>query len=146
MAIRKPIVREKGHLTELPVGDTIEVTSSSAQRLEAGFIAAQLVTALRLVAISPSGLATLADKSDFSLSKVLGISLNTANTGETVNVLLFGKIEDAFFTYPANTVLYLSTVGSITSIVPSIGTLTRIGYSLGVGAIFIKIEEPIDLA
>lgn len=64
---------------------------------------------------------------DYFHAKVTGIALNGAATGGTVRVLIFGIVEDPFFTYPANTLLFLGTNGTITATPPTTGFLSIIG-------------------
>ena len=76
---------------------------------------------------------------------MLGISIQAGLTGQDIAVLLFGKIEDASFNFPLNEPLFLDLNGVITSTPPTTDFSVNIGHSLGLGAIFIDIKEPIEL-
>jgi len=117
----------------------------AAKRLEDSRVCSEDISALKLViAISDTNI-ILANKTDYINSKVLGISLQAGVTGSTIDVLLFGKIEDPFFSFPLNEPLFLDLNGTITNVPPTIDFSVNIGHSLGVGAIFIDIKEQIQL-
>lgn len=120
--------------------------SDSAKRLEDDFIAGENISALKLFYINDDQEAMLADNSDYGTSQVIGISLTAAASGGEFRGLLFGRISDPLFSYPSNTSLYLGSNGSVTNVVPTSGTRTKVGHALYSGAIFLKIEDPINLA
>lgn len=80
---------------------------------------------------------------------VLGIALNDALVGESVEVLVLGIISDAAYSiFAANTQLFLDLDGGITDDRPTQPTrkfLTGIGKSLGNGEIMITVDTPIGL-
>lgn len=108
-------------------------------------IADESISALRVVAAVSETNVALADKDSFQDAKALGVSINAANTGENVKVVTFGEIKDSFFNFPLNEPLFLGDNGVITDIAPSDVFNTTIGHSLGPGAIFVNIREPIEL-
>jgi len=77
-------------------------------------------------------------------SKISGIALNTAADGEPVDFVMFGIIEDASFTFALSAKLFLQSDGSLGTTPPSTtgDFVVASGESLGIGAIFIKIQEP----
>lgn len=120
---------------------------------------AKRVTDLKTADVAMSALTFVTATSDTNISKainngtfseatVLGMTLSVAPLGGDVEILMFGKIKDPFFTYPVNTLLFLSTNGTITDVAPSLPLATHsteIGHSLGNGAIFLNINKPIIL-
>jgi len=84
----------------------------------------------------------------YAQATVLGMTLSSVVAGNQVDILLFAKVEDPFFTYTVNDLLFLGTNGTITNVAPSLPLATHstsIGQSLGSGAIFINIEKSIIL-
>jgi hypothetical protein len=75
----------------------------------------------------------------------IGMTLTSATQNNSVDVRTRGIVEDAFFNYSNNEFLFLGINGTITNVAPTSGFLTRIGYGLGPGAIFLEIEKPIIL-
>lgn len=120
-------------------------TTESAKRLSDTRVCSEPISALRLVRALNDSDISLANKTDYTQSKVLGIALQSGSIGEEIEVLLFGKIEDSFFSFPLNEPLFLDLNGLITSTPPVSGFSTNIGHSLGLGAIFIDIKEQIEL-
>jgi hypothetical protein len=76
---------------------------------------------------------------------IIGITITGNTSGNQVKYQIDGRLEDSFFNFPLNDPLYLGSNGNITNIVPTTGHRTRLGTSLGVGAMQIEIEEPIIL-
>jgi hypothetical protein len=119
--------------------------SLSAQILKIQAIAGEVISATKLVYMIDETTCGLSDKDILSKKDAIGIALNAALPGSSVDILLFGRFVDLFFTYPVNTSLYLGNNGNITDIAPSTGYSVLIGKGLGTGAIFIDIERPIIL-
>jgi hypothetical protein len=117
-----------------------------ADALQLTFKATTAMSALRLVkadSLTHVGLAT--NNSTYEAAQAIGVTLNAAGAGADVDVLLFGKLEDVFFTFPLGATLFVGTNGNITDVAPSSGFLTQIGHALGTGAIFINVEPPVSL-
>ena len=109
----------------------------------------ETISALKLVNATSQTHVQIADPSTlFEDSKTLGLATSFGNSGDQRPIILFGKVEDVSFNYTVNTLLYLDVNGSITDVPPSLPTSqfsVNIGYSLGTGAIFLNIQEPIEL-
>ena len=105
------------------------------------------VSALRAVRSTSSVNIAKADPNGgFEDAVVLGVSIQTGFVGVKTTVKIFGELKDPFFNYPLYDKLYLATDGAITNTPPATETFqTTIGYSLGQGAIFIDIKEPIQI-
>lgn len=111
-------------------------------------IYAENISALRVVTAVDAARVEKADIVTFSQAKVLGITLQAGITGFEGEILILGIIEDGSFSFPVNDLLYLGSDGNITNIPPELPTSlfsTTIGHSLGNGAIFIDIKDPIEL-
>ncbi len=119
--------------------------SLSARTLKISLIADENISALKLIYQSSPTNGGLGDSQNNAKKDVVGISVTSAIAGNSFEVLLFGRVEDAFFSYPVNASLYLDISGNITSIAPTTGYSVLIGKGLGTGAIFIDIERPIIL-
>lgn len=120
----------------------------NAKRLIDTKTCAENISALKLVTAINDTEILLAEPDTFSNSKVLGIALQAGTTGQEIEVLLFGKVDDNTFMFTVNNPLYLKTNGTISDIEPSLPSENfneTIGYSLGSGSIFINIQEPIKL-
>lgn len=80
-------------------------------------------------------------------SKISGIALNSANTGEDVTFVMFGILESPAFTFPVLAKLFLQSDGTLGTTAPTtVGKFIVVtAQSLGTGAIFIKIEEPEEI-
>ena len=108
---------------------------------------ATTLSALRAVIINGDDKFEYADPSTFEGSQVAGILLGAAPIGTSVKAQLYGRLEDSYFNFPLHDDLYLGSNGIVTNIAPELPTphSVLLGYSLGPGAIFIRIERPIIL-
>lgn len=90
---------------------------------------------------------TLADPTtNRNSASVLGVALNNAGDGVSVEVLILGIISDSIFSvFSVNTSLYLDVQGGITDERRISGYLTPIGKCLGGGEVLVNVLEPITL-
>lgn len=121
--------------------------SDQSKRLIDTYTAGETLSALKLVVDNGGKTAFLGEKnSTYEEATVIGVTLTAATLGNQVEVLLFGLLEDASFTFPNNVPLFLTAGGTITDSAPVAGEFfVRIGRSQGTGAIFVDIEEPTEL-
>lgn len=125
-------------------GEVFDVNLAS---LETGLeydIAQGTVSAIKAIYQNTSGVSH-GDKDTYTEATIIGISITGNVDGETIKYKTDGRLEDSFFNFPLNDPLYLGDDGAITNVAPTTGHRTRLGHSLGVGAMFIQIEEPIIL-
>ncbi len=108
-------------------------------------IADGTVSAIKAIYKTINGIAHGDADVSYETATIIGISITGATTGNVVKYQIDGRLEDSSFNFPLNDPLYLGSDGSITNTPPSTGHRTRLGTSLGVGAIQIEIEEPIIL-
>ena len=105
-----------------------------------------MLSALRLIVLDTNDEFAYGDPTTYTSSLVVGVLLDAAGAaGVLVKAQMFGRLEDPFFAFPLHDNLYLSTNGVITNTAPTTGHSVLVGQSLGTGAIFIKIEQPIIL-
>jgi hypothetical protein len=112
-------------------------------------VAGETISALRLVRFSDADTVVYATNNQtYNEAKAVGIATNGAALGGTVRVLIIGIMEDSFFAFPSNTLLFLGPDGTIVSTPPSLPTA---GYSVIVGeaptnGVFsLSIREPVIL-
>ena len=103
------------------------------------------VSAIKAIYKTINGIALGDDTTDYEKATIIGISVTGNSSGNQVKYQIDGKLEDSSFNFPLNDPLYLGSGGIITNIFPTVGFRTRLGTSLGIGAIEIQIEEPIIL-
>jgi hypothetical protein len=108
----------------------------------------ETISALQVVTASSNTEVEVAMPDTLENSIVMGVALQTGITGFDGRIHILGILEDPSFNFNVNELLYLGENGNITNVPPSLPNSqfsTTIGYSLGTGAIFIKIEQPIEL-
>ena len=110
------------------------------------YVASAVISALKLVRINGGGILHADNNIAYTDAKTLGIALNSAPIGGNVNVLMFGTVEDAFFSgMIINDPIFLGVDGALTQIAPSAPTakyIARIGKYIGRNTVLIQIEEP----
>lgn len=134
-----------GHLVPSPDNSASSQDALSAKTLILEKIASENISALKLVYLDTQSSVSLADNSAEEIGTVIGVALNTVLAGGLVRVLVFGILEDAFFNFAINERLFLGSNGEITTVQPTSGVLTSVGFGLGAGAIQIGIDKPVLL-
>ena len=126
-------------------GDSLEVTVNTTNNNIEFDIADGTVSAIKAIYKTLNGIAHADKDTSYATSTVVGISITGAADTNQVKYQIAGRLEDSSFNFPLNDPLYLGSDGSITNTVPISGHRTRLGTSLGIGAIQLLIEEPIIL-
>lgn len=123
--------------------------TSSSGKLTLYSLSEGPISALRCVYLSSDGHVDLGDPLHALKSQLLGISITSAGSAEQqVTVQTFGILTDSFFNWPINTPLYMGLNGIITADVPrpeNMVASVKIGFSLGTGSIYVKIERALIL-
>lgn len=129
------------------VGDSGTQDALSAERLIVTRIAEEDISALKLVTASEPNEVRISDpNAAFEDAQVLGLALNSATTGNEVQVLLSGAHTDpSFSSLTLNSKLFLGATGSITQTAPTTGHQTDVGEYIGDNAVFIFRRQPIIL-
>lgn len=117
----------------------------SAKSIIINKLANETISALNIVYLDTSTTCVKADNTTYTSAIPVGIALSSGILGDTIEILELGIVNDASFLFGLNVPIYLGLNGAITATPPSSGYLVKIGYGLGSGAIFIKIEKPIAL-
>jgi len=126
----------------------VQVRVPSPSKFALTKIASTDISAYDLIRLDSMTTATKANVSSYTDAKVIGVAIDDASTGNDFRILLLGIIEDPAFTFPINEPLFLQSDGTW-GLTPTSTTgeyRTNVGYSLGTGAIMIKVEEPIGIA
>lgn len=110
-------------------------------------IASEDIDSGELVRLDSSTTASLATIDTYGNSKVVGIALETITTGNVIRILVSGIHEDAGYSFPVNEPLYLQSDSSIGLNAPTAPGqfVVRIGESLGTGAIYLRVEESMEI-
>ena len=105
------------------------------------------ISALRVVRAVNATQVLKADTTDtFVEARALGVSVEAITSGAKGTVKFFGAIEDASFTFAAGAPLFLTQDGFFSDTQDPLSIFnTTIGHGLGPGAIFIDLQEPIEL-
>lgn len=99
------------------------------------------ISALKCVyAIDPNTV-KIASPLTYAESTVLGVAKTAGLIGEEIDIITEGELEDGLFNFPVNAPLFLGLNGSITDVPPSSGHHKPIGFSMGVGKIYIGVME-----
>lgn len=106
------------------------------------FYAGEALGSPRVIMIN-NNLAYLYDLSESNVGKVVGLSLNSSNQGGKLSV----KTKERLITsgLVANSTYYASTLGVITTVIPTIGVCLEVGYAVSTTDLIINIQPPIIL-
>jgi len=78
--------------------------------------------------------------------KVVGLSLNSANVGEPVRILLFGRIRDNSFSFDTAKSIFLGLDGQVVQEIPVEARFVQVlGKVLSRNEILFDLDEPIIL-
>lgn len=125
------------------VGGSGPAPAGSANAITIESTADETISALKLVYFNSATTSMLADNTAYTSSLVAGVALNSGVTGNNISIREIGKVEDASFTYSLGQPLFLGNNGSIQTTQPASGNyLTQIGFGLGLGAIYVRINNP----
>lgn len=116
---------------------------SQAEWLVIEKIAGEPISGYNLVRFLDSDTIVKATNNDtYNHSKVFGIAMNGGLTGSLIRILIFGVINDPFFSFPDDTLLFLGVDGTITGVPPITGFSTIIGECPVTGVFSLTIREP----
>lgn len=128
-----------------PTFINVEVTAPSKFTFDKE--ASERIEKFELVRMDTQTTVSVGSLNDYSSAKVTAIALNGGNPGALITGLIFGVLDDVIFDFPINEPLFLQADGTIGLTAPSASGefITKIGYSLGTGSIFITITDPIEI-
>lgn len=122
--------------------DYFQSDALSAKILVLERIAGETISALKAVYLTDPNTCKLANNTDDIQGTVIGITLTAGNIGDTIKILSFGILDDPFFAYTINQPVFLGLNGNLVTSQPSSGVLTEVGYGLGSGSFYVKINSP----
>ena len=110
-------------------------------------VAGSTIGSHKIVKLGSDGLLYYASCDNLSdVDKIVGLSLNSANYGEAVKVLVFGRISDTSFNFDTEKPIFLGINGQIVQETPQSALfIQRIGKVLRSEEIIIDLDEPIIL-
>ena len=124
-----------------------DLTGVDVPKLSVSKIYSEAIDKFKLVSASSSTEVQLANDTTIQEATVLGVASEAGILNDEKSVIILGVIEDPSFTYAVNIPLFLGANGDITDTPTTVvgEFVTQIGYSLGTGAIFISISEPMEI-
>jgi hypothetical protein len=139
-ARRAIVILDDGAFGELPIGDTIAGSGSSAT-----LIAAMTVPGHRVIMSDENGYGVLADpNADGYL--FFGISTSGANTGDPFIVSLDGVIIEPTWNWTPRAPLFVTSNGLLTETPPTTGVSQVVAMALTATSLLISPQPPILLA
>lgn len=111
--------------------------------------AASAIGGHRIVVLDDAGAPAYASNQDINhLSKVLGMTLNAANPGDTLSIVRTGDVVEPTWNWTLNLPVFLGTNGLLTQTPPSTPALFSqvVGFPITATKMFVNIREPILLS
>jgi hypothetical protein len=128
------------------IDDATGGPASPSDQVVESYVPETTVSALRLVRVTASNEIVVCDpNATYEEARLHGVTLSAGTNPTPVDVLLFGPVSDASFSFTAGEPLYLSGTGTVTNTAPSVGYSVKVGYSLGGNRIQIDPLFPIKL-
>lgn len=121
--------------------DESQMVAERASSVVNTFTTGEIISALQPVYQS-GGLVYKADSSDLIKASAIGIALQAAGAGQSIEVLQYGVLGDAILSYSPADLLFVSGSGSITNVAPTTGYLTRLGRAINLNTILVIIDSP----
>ena len=124
------------------------ITALSAEgRIIIQKVAGETISSHKIVKLGDDNRAYYADCRNLSdIGRILGMTLNSANTNGSVNILLFGKLQDSSFNFDTSKPIYLGRNGTVVQDIDSESVfIQRLGRVLKNNEILIDLDEPIIL-
>jgi len=104
------------------------------------------ITAYQVVALNPAGSLVIADHMDIAhFGKVIGIAVESGMPGDKIAVCRMGTALNMAWSLNTGSNYYLSTLGTMTDVVPTTGFLQCLGLSASPQALFVSVATPILL-
>jgi hypothetical protein len=129
---------------------TNAMTADSSTYLIINRIASENILKTEVLSYTPIGQMKLANNNTTADDAfVVGVAMNNALAGQSVDVLLMGIINDPIFNvFPLNATIYLDINGGSTDIKPTLpgaSSWTIVGRSYGNGEVFVNPSRPVFL-
>lgn len=128
--------------------DIVRPKPQSVKKVIESYTAGETLSALTLVRSNGTSVVK-ANPDTITNSEVLGLAITAAASGNQVNVLIFGTLEDASFSsFNLNKSIYLSDNGVMSQtipVLPASNYQVLVGKYLGSDTIFLSIEDSIQL-
>ncbi len=124
------------------------ITALSAEgRIIIQKVAGETIGSHKIVKLGDDSKVYYADCRNLSdVERILGMTLNSANANGSVNILLFGKLQDSSFNFDTSKPIYLGKNGNIVQDIDNESVfIQRLGRVLKNNEILIDLDEPIIL-
>lgn len=118
--------------------------AETAKEITIDVVLGEDISALKFIYLN-NDLAFRGDQTVKASSQVIGILKTGGLAGSSQKALMFGRLDDPFFTFNSSQVFYLTTLGNVSDTAPSIGFLKECGQGLKNGSIFVNIKQTLTL-
>jgi len=135
--------------------ETLEIEVESAivsydgtftQQVETDIEAGENIGALRVIKNNSDYKGYIADSSDVAqINQILGISKTASVAGNSVRVIMSGKMEDASWNWDVTKAIYFDSNGQLTQTPPSSGFSLMVGVAITNKIINVEIKQSIKL-
>lgn len=121
--------------------DMSKIVAQEAICVVVGYPAGETISALQAVYQS-RGSVYRGDHASLVEASVIGLAVTSGLAGETVQVLEFGVISDASFSFAPADLVFLTDNGALSATSPPSGYLTRVGRAINPTTILVIIDSP----
>lgn len=113
------------------------------------YISSGSISGHRVVSLNASGQVEYTNPTDKpSISRIVGVTLNAASLGGTLNVVKNSEVTEPSWNWNTNSAVYLAANGSLTQTVPTkqdVTFLVVVGFPISPTTLFVNIGIPIEL-
>jgi hypothetical protein len=127
--------------SSIPIGsDGIDVSYDIIE----GLITAYAIGGNRIVVLNNNGKVEYADnENSLHINKIIGVTKIAVGPNQPIKVQNVGVFEDSLWNWTIGDVIYASTNGLMTQIVPSLGFIQEIGIAISTNKVLIDIKNSI---
>lgn len=144
--IEIPVVQTEIDETQLFINESpFSQQAQSAKEISGLYECGETISANKFVYLADDNKIYLGNSSVKESAQVIGVATQAGSSGDKIKVLIFGRLDDAYFVFSSGDSMYLTTLGNVSTTAPVSGYVKEVGQGLQVGSIFVNVKSAIKL-
>ena len=109
------------------------------------YLAGATLSALKAVYADVSGDVLAADSSNLATSNVVGVTKTSASIGASIDVVTYGALNDALWSWTVGQLVYVGAAGALTQTPPTTGYVCQVGIAVKTTQVNINLQQIVIL-